>query len=181
MPQQRTPAATTRPATADRSAIEYLGTIVSAWLVPGAGHWLLGWRVRGALLGGAVLALFWVGQALAVPPPNPPNPRTPMAVCRRVSPIFFACQVGNGLSALVSNVLWGEPRYPDRATAPVDRHLPRAARARGAPHERERSPQLTSSLLHVIDPRTWREPPEDPAAKEPEAVPTETNVQETAP
>lgn len=35
---------------------------VLAWFVPGAGHWLLGWRGHGILFGVVIVGLFWMGM-----------------------------------------------------------------------------------------------------------------------
>lgn len=136
--------------------LEYAATVLSAWLIPGAGHWLLGYRVRGALLGGALLGLFWFGQVLAVPEANSKYPRIPMAVCRNVSPVFFACQLGNGLSALISNVLWGAPRYGKDNLAELDRHLPRRL-GLGVLFTSVSGLLNYLLVLHILDPRTWEE------------------------
>lgn len=133
--------------------VDYLTTAVSAWLVPGAGHFLLGHKVRGSILGATILGLFWAGQALARPPEGAEN-RQPMAVSRKVSPVFFACQVGNGLSTLASEHLWGQPHYGESPSQPIDRYLPRHLNL---------GILLTSLsgllnllvILHVLDPRTW--------------------------
>jgi len=65
-----------------RLSTEYLFTVISSWLVPGAGHWVLGYRVRGVILGVSILGLFWMGEALALPPPDPLKPSQPLAVTR---------------------------------------------------------------------------------------------------
>jgi len=140
-----------------RPSAEYLFTAVCAWLLPGSGHWFLGHRLRGAVLGGAILGIFWLGEAMAIPPPESKNPRKPIAVTREVHPIFFACQVGNGFSTLMANTLWGAPLYPDRgAQSKPDHHLPTYLNL---------AILLTSVsgllnfllVLHVLDPRTWSE------------------------
>ena len=134
-------------------SVEYFFTVISSWLIPGAGHWLLGYKVRGALQGLAILGLFWVGQAMAVPLESPDLPRKPMAVSKKVSPVFFACQMGNGFSTLLSNTLWGDPRGKDQISR-LDASLP---------------PRLNLGILftsvsgllnallviHIMDPRTW--------------------------
>jgi len=136
---------------------EYLFTVVSAWLIPGVGHFLLGYRVRGLILGVSILGLFWVGQALAVPLQNPSlqdQRRYPLAVSREVNPVFFACQVGNGLSTLLANHRWGRPLYPNQNRDNIDRELPRSLNL---------AILFTSVsgllnyllLLHILDPRTW--------------------------
>jgi len=134
---------------------EYIFTIVSAWLLPGAGHWFLGYRVRAVVLGSTILGLFWAGELLALSPPEAEFPRHPLAVTREVHPIFFACQVGNGFSALFANSLWGKARYEDRgADSRLDKHLPAYLNL---------GILLTSIsgllnyllILHILDPRTW--------------------------
>ncbi len=57
--------------TAVRVGTDYLFTVLASWLIPGAGHWLLGYRVRGALLGGLILGLFCDGAASLLPPDEP--------------------------------------------------------------------------------------------------------------
>jgi hypothetical protein len=136
--------------------LEYLLAVASAWLLPGAGHWVLGHRVRAVVLGGSILGLFWAGELLALSPADAPAPipRHPLAVTRQVHPIFFACQVGNGFSTLLANSLWGHPRYDDRLSNPLDAHLPLYLNL---------GILLTSVsgllnyllVLHVLDPRSW--------------------------
>ena len=138
-----------------RLSTEYLFTVISSWLVPGAGHWVLGYRVRGVILGVSILGLFWMGEALALPPPDPLKPSQPLAVTRKVNPVFFACQVGNGFSALLANSLWGDkPRGKPGDLQELDRGLP---------------PYLNLGILftsisgllnyllvlHILDPRSW--------------------------
>lgn len=132
--------------------VDYLSTGVSAWLIPGAGHWLLGYRLRGALLGASILGLFWFGQAFACPAEGAEN-RAPMAVSRKVSPVFFACQVGNGFSTLVSEYLWGKPRYKNDL-APLDRFLPRHLNL-GILATSISGLLNMLVVLHILDPKTW--------------------------
>jgi hypothetical protein len=144
--------------------VEYFFTVVSSWLVPGSGHWLLGYRFRGGLLGASILLLFWVGQVLAIPPEPPPEERSharkPLAVSLEVHPYFFICQVGNGFSTLFSNVLWGEPRTPEKALPNED-----SGPDRSLPRNLNLAILLTTVsgllnyllVLHVMDPRTWEE------------------------
>jgi hypothetical protein len=158
-----------------RFSAEYLFTVVSAWLIPGAGHWVLGYRIRGALLAAVILGLFWAGQALAIRPPNPDFPRTPIAVSRDVSPIFFICQVGNAFSAILSNTLWGKPPYKDVVTGELDRHLPRDLNL-GILFTSVSGLLNYLLVLHILDPRTWAQAqgarsrrPAGPEEKSPEA------------
>lgn len=141
-----------------RITAEYLFTAVSAWLLPGSGHWFLGHRGRGVVLGGTILGIFWLGEVMAVPPPESGHERRPpIAVTRTVHPIFFCCQVGNGFSALMANTLWGKPLYPDRgASSQPDPHLPTYLNL--AILFTSVSGLLNYLLvLHVLDPRTWKE------------------------
>jgi hypothetical protein len=128
-------------------SFEYLATLVLSWLVPGAGHWLLGYRVRALLLSTCILGLFWVGESLLA---------ENMAVSRKVSPVFFALQAGNGLSSFAADHFWGTPRRSAGYTESIDREL---------------SPNLNLGILftlvsgllnvllliHTMDPRTWLE------------------------
>jgi hypothetical protein len=168
-------------------SLEYLFTVVSAWLVPGAAHWLLGYRVRGVVLGISILGLFWLGESLAIAGPiedktGKPIPAKPIAVSREIHPIFFACQVGNGFSTLLAQSLWGAPRYKDetyRLDPTLPRHLNLAILLTSV------SGLLNYLLvLHALDPRSWiqaaedartgkrgKTPPEAPPAKpEPKAT-----------
>jgi hypothetical protein len=147
-----------------RASGEYFFSIISAWLLPGAGHWLLGHRVRGIVMGAAILALFWVGQSLAVTDEAPGLPSKPIAVSRKINPVFFGCQVGNGLSTLVSDIVWGKERYSAADQSRIDRTLP---------------PNLNLAILftsvsgllnyllilHVMDPRSWKQAARDARAR----------------
>lgn len=149
---------------------EYFFSIIAAWLVPGAGHWLLGYRVRALVMGAAILALFWVGQVLAVTDEAPRLPSKPIAVSRKINPVFFGCQVGNGLSTLVSDVLWGKERYSSADQSRIDVTLP---------------PNLNLAILftsvsgllnyllilHVMDPRSWKQAVRDARARSVEEGP----------
>ena len=150
-------AATAAPQPTFALSGEYLFTAVSAWLIPGVGHFLLGYRVRGLILCVSILGLFWVGQSLAIPVESPTlrsHERYPLAVSRTVNPVFFACQVGNGLSTLLSNGYWGKPLYPNENRAIIDRTLPRDL------HLAILFTSISGLLnyllvLHILDPRTW--------------------------
>ena len=122
---------------------DYAFAAVLSWLIPGAGHWVLGYRVRATVLGATILGLFWTGEFVLA---------DGLAVTRRASPVFFVGQVPNGLSTLIANKVWGEPR-PD---GDIDRDLP--------PHlNLGILCTLLSGLLnvllilHVLDPESWRE------------------------
>jgi hypothetical protein len=121
--------------------------VAASWLIPGAGHWMLGARSRAMVLFVAINGLFWGGQALA----------GFRAVNRENHPYFFVGQIGNGLSALASQLLWSGPLKDEPASerGRVSRSLP---------------PQLSTGLnfatisgllnmllvLHVADPKSWR-------------------------
>lgn len=141
-------------------SLDYVFTALAAWLIPGAGHVLLGYRVRGALLGTSILGLFWFGQVLAMPAEGAKD-RTPMAVSRKVSPVFFGCQAGNGLSALLSEVLWGNPHYDNRL-GPIDLYLPRHINL-GILFTSVSGLLNLLVVLHVLDPRSWAQAREDRA------------------
>lgn len=120
---------------------EYALAVITSWLLPGAGHWILGHRVRAVILASAILGIFWSGQALA----------HYRAVNKTDHPIFFSAQVANGLSTLLSEKYWGQPRP---RTDRIDKEI--------APHHSTGilftsiSGLLNALLvLHVADPRTW--------------------------
>lgn len=130
---------------------DYFFTGVSAWLIPGAGHWLLGYRVRGAVLLVSILGLFWVGEALAVPAEGPWKPR---AVSHKVSSIFFCCQVGNGFCTLVADSLWGMPDIQQAQLDKLDRTLPRYLNL-GILFASVSGLLNFLLVIHILDPRTW--------------------------
>ncbi len=129
-------------------SVDYVLTAVSSWLVPGSGHWLLGYRLRGAILAVGVIGLFWVGESALA---------NNMAVSRETSPIFYGCQVGNGLSTLVSQQLWGKPRYPNSSDSyrPPDAQIPRSFHF-GVLFTAVSGLLNMLAVLHVLDPDTWR-------------------------
>ncbi len=64
--------------------------------------------------------------------------------------------MGNGFSTLLSNGLWGEPRYPESHKYQINRHLPRLLNL--AVLFTCVSGLINYLLiLHVLDPRTWLE------------------------
>jgi hypothetical protein len=136
-----------------RPSLEYLSTVISAWLLPGAGHWLLGHRLRAVIMGVSILGLFWLGEYISVRPADEKGKSQPLAVTRRVHPIFFCCQVGNGFSTLLANMLWGRPVYPD-STAAIDRNLPTHLSV-GLLFTSVSGLLNLLLILHVMDPRTW--------------------------
>ncbi len=142
---------TSAPPTSElKITADYVFTAISAWLLPGAGHWLLGYRLRGTLLAASILGLFWVGQALAVPADGVWKP---MAVTRKVSPVFFACQVGNGFSTLLADSLWGKPSKGNDLW-PLDRSLPRHLNL-GILFTSVSGLLNYLIILHILDPRSW--------------------------
>ncbi|MBI4583086.1 MAG: hypothetical protein HY717_03575 [Planctomycetes bacterium] len=122
---------------------DYLSTVLAGWLIPGAGHWILGQRARAAILFAAVNATFWIGQYLGDFRP----------VNRAIHPIFFWGQVGNGLGTLVSNYLWGEKRTPPPG---VDRTLPPLLNT-GILFTSIAGLLNLLLVLHLADPKTWLE------------------------
>ncbi len=120
---------------------DYFSTVLASWLIPGAGHWILGQRARAAILFAAVNATFWIGQYLGDFRP----------VNFTVHYYIFWGQLGNGLGTLASNHFWGEKRTPPQG---VDRSLP--------PHLNTGILFTTIAgllnlllVLHVADPNTW--------------------------
>lgn len=131
----------------------YLGVAVLSWLLPGAGHVLLGYRVRGLVIGGALLGSFWLGETILA---------NNMAVTREVHPIFFALQMGNGGSALLANELWGKPLDDEGNIAAINRNLPKSINL-GILFCTISGLLNFLVVLHVLDPQTWREAEADSA------------------
>jgi hypothetical protein len=76
--------------------------LIAGWLVPGAGHMLLGKWVRAALLMASILGMFAIGVALKgkIYTPNTGEP---------LEMLGFAGDLGSGLLYLLARVLgWGE-------------------------------------------------------------------------
>ncbi|MCZ6794470.1 MAG: hypothetical protein O7J95_12745 [Planctomycetota bacterium] len=125
--------------------LPYVVAVAASWALPGAGHVILGYRVRGLLIGATLLGTFWLGESVLA---------DNMAVTYRVHPIFFSLQVGNGASTLWANWCWGEPVHDENQLAAIRDDLP---------------DQLSLGILfcslsgllnllvvlHVMDPRTW--------------------------
>lgn len=131
-----------------RLSMDYVLTGVSSWLIPGSGYWLLGYRVRGAVLGLGIIGLFWFGESALA---------NNMAVSRETSPIFYGCQMGNGLSTLVSQKLWGEPLSSNAANSyrPPDPQIPRYYHF-GVLFTTVSGLLNMLAVLHMLDPDTWR-------------------------
>ena len=137
-----------------RPGTDYFLAVVLSWLIPGAGHWLLGHRVRAVILSGLLLGTFWWGEVMAMG----------FAVKRDEHPYFFIGQIGNGFSALLADrLVLAElpPRNPQQRE--IDRRIPPGL-AMGI--------FLTSIsgllnillILHVMDPRSWNGPPGEDGA-----------------
>ncbi len=134
------------------STSNYILTVVSSWLVPGAGFWMLGYRARAVVFFTTVMALFWGGQALA----------DFRAVNRDLHPVFFVGQVGNGLSTLLSEYTIRRRRPPRIGHGGVARNLP-AHLSTGLNFTTISGLLNVLLILHVADPRTWRgDPPPRP-------------------
>jgi TM2 domain-containing membrane protein YozV len=134
---------------------EYIAAVVAAWLIPGAGHFLLGYRARGVVLGVSILGLFWTGEAVLARKVDEYGRGRPLAVSREVSPIFFWAQAANGLSTLAANHLWGEPELP-ATNARIDTDLPRHLNL-GILCTLLAGLLNALLILHVLDPRAWAE------------------------
>ncbi len=137
-------------------SLEYFVTGISSWLIPGAGHFLLGYRTRGTFIAVIVLGIFWYGESVLA---------NNMAVCRASSPFFYACQLGNGLSTIVAENLWGEPGYPNSTTQPPDPNIPPGYHL-GILFTTVSGLLNMLAVLHVIDPKTWRAAGEREATRE---------------
>ncbi len=124
----------------------YLFTVVMSWLVPGAGHWLLGYRVRATVIGVTLIGTFWCGESVLA---------ENMAVTRRVHWVFFSLQAGNGASAFVANHFWGEPVVSDD-TRSIQTDLPRHINL-GILFCTISGLLNALVVLHILDPRTWKE------------------------
>ena len=122
----------------------YLFAAVMSWLIPGAGHWIRGYRVRGLILAVVLLGTFWVGQTVLA---------DNMAVSFDVHPIFFFLEVGNGFSTLLADSLWGAPLHlnqTDRIRTDLPDHL-----SLGILFCSISGLLNLLVLLHVMDPRSW--------------------------
>ncbi len=117
---------------------------VLSWLVPGLGHWLLGFRVRGIILGGLLLGIFWWGEVMA----------QGYAVTRKEHAFLFCFQAGNGLSTLLANSLqWGN--LPPISGSAIDRAVP-ATLYVGFLLTTLSGVMNILLVVHVIDPRSWQ-------------------------
>ena len=126
---------------------EYMIALVASWAVPGAGHWQLGYRMRGLVLALTVLGIFWFGQVLA----------DCRAVNRSIHPIFYCAQVGTGFSTVLSNEFWGvaaPSAGPRDLPSRVDDTLPPYL-STGILYTSIAGLLNMLLVLHVADPRTW--------------------------
>ncbi len=129
-------------------SMNYVIAVFMSWLIPGMGHWIMGYRLRACILGALLLGSFWWGEVTA----------GGYAVTRAEHNIFFIGQIGNGLSALVANRLqWADvmPSMSTRDMNTIDTTIP---------------PRLTIGILltsvsgllnmllilYVMDPRSWQ-------------------------
>ena len=90
----------TQPIPGEKSSFPALVLLI-AWLIPGAGHFILGKWIRGLLLLGAILGMFLVGLGLQgkVYVPNTGN---------ILDILGFAGQLGLGLLYMLARLLgWG--------------------------------------------------------------------------
>ena len=159
-----------------RLSYQYLCTGILSWLLPGAGHWLLGYRVRATVICVSLLGAFWTGESLLA---------DNLAVTREVHPVFFCLQAGNGFSAFLADGLWGDAIHQEENTRKIHDDLP---------VDLNLGILLCSVsgllnllvVLHVFDPRTWREAARDAEAdtqrrvadQPDEACPTESRQTE---
>ena len=139
-----------------RVSRKYLLAGVLSWLCPGAGHWMLGYRGRAVLIGGLLLGTFWYGETVLA---------DNKAVTREVHPIFFGLQVGNGLSTLLAETIWGAPHHPEPenirrllADLPASLNL-------GILFCSVSGLLNVLVVLHILDPRTWKNAGERSVAK----------------
>jgi len=91
---------------------------IAAWLVPGAGHFILGRIGRGALFFVTIAGSFFLGLAIygRLFWPIAPNPETGVSSFDFISALWFLSQIGSGLCYIVSNAL-GFGTYPNPAAA----------------------------------------------------------------
>ena len=128
------------------STSNYVFTVASNWLLPGAGYWILGQRGRAILLGTSILGLFWMGQCLA----------GFKAVSREHHPYFFVGQAGNGFSALLSEyAIRPRKKRNDSRSPPVSRDLTQHY-STGINFTTISGLLNILLILHLADPRTWR-------------------------
>ena len=140
-----------------RPGLEYLAAVILSWLVPGAGHWILGQRVRAVLLAVLLLGTFWWGETMA----------SGWAVTRKEHEIFFLGQIGNGLSAILANFY--ENKEDVKPNVGGNRPVGERAIDRKIPSHLSIGILLTCIsgllnlllVLHTMDPRSWQERPSE--------------------
>ena len=134
-----------RQGPAFKPGTDYLLAVVLSWLIPGAGHWLLGHRVRAVVLSVLLLGTFWWGEVMA----------KGYAVKRDEHPYFFIGQVGNGFSALLADRI-ELVKLPSRnpRQSEIDRDIPQDL-AMGIFLTSISGLLNVLLILHVMDPRSW--------------------------
>ena len=145
--------------------VVYVTTVVLSWLLPGAGHWVLGYRVRALVLGVAILGTFWIGETVL---------GENLAVTRQVHPVFFGLQAGSGASAFIADTVWGDPLHTNASN--TDFIAGGRADLPALPEHLSLGILFCSVagllnvllVLHVMDPKTWREPTRFPLSEHPE-------------
>lgn len=127
----------------------YVLTVVLSWLVPGLGHFLLGYRARGVIIAATLIGAFWYGETILA---------ENMAVSREVHEVFFCLQAGNGLSAFIADALFGEPELKESEQTSEIMELPEHL-SLGILFSSVSGLLNAIVLLYVADPRTWRDAP----------------------
>jgi hypothetical protein len=91
---------------------------IAAWLVPGAGHFILGRAGRGLLFFVTITGSFILGLAIygRLFWPIAPNPETGVSSFDFISALWFFSQLGSGLCYFVANAL-GFGTHPNPAAA----------------------------------------------------------------
>ena len=144
-----------RQGPAFKPGTDYLLAVVLSWLIPGAGHWLLGHRVRAVVLSVLLLGTFWWGEVMA----------KGYAVKRDEHPYFFIGQVGNGLSAFIADRIELDknlqPHNPFQRETKIDRTIPPDL-AMGIFLTSISGLLNVLLILHVMDPRSWTALPGGP-------------------
>ena len=135
-----------------RPDANYFFTGALSWLVPGAGHWLLGYRVRAVMIGLTILGVFWTGESVLA---------EKKGVTWDVHPVFFCLQAGNGFSAFLADGLWGDPMHAETNFEVIHDDLPVHLNL-GILLCSVSGLLNLLVVLHVFDPRTWKEAAEDP-------------------
>ena len=136
-----------------RPTPEYLTAVLLGWLIPGAGHWLLGQRTKAVVLASVLLGLFWWGECLA----------GGYAVIRKEHEWFFLGQIGSGLSTLIANKYeWADVKPAENTpvamdSKPIDRKIPggQAGHSMGILLTTITGILNAVLVLQIMDPRSW--------------------------